>query len=389
MRKICRVGALLSELFAPKHCRKVCAVGMYSTALHNADSVIVADFRSDTVTKPDEAMRTAMAQAIVGDDVYEEDPTVNALEKNCADLFGKEAALFVVSGTMGNLLSILAHTERGDEIIVGNTSHVHRWEQGNYAKLAGVSSTTVKVLDDGTLPLDEIKFAIRADDIHMPRSKLICLENTHNYAGGKSIPLEYMKKVRELADAHDLRLHVDGARFYNAAIDLGVSIAELAEPADSVMMCFSKGLGCPVGSIVVGSSDFIRRCRRHRKSLGGGWRQAGILAAAALYALEIAPSTVRSDHENAQYLCSSLNSATPKRMSHILFAVAHTNMVLLTACEPFSPFAISEFLKKKGILVMPFDDRRIRIVMNNGVGKKEIDALSAAYAEYLELQTSD
>uniref|UniRef100_F1L6X8 Aromatic amino acid beta-eliminating lyase/threonine aldolase domain-containing protein n=1 Tax=Ascaris suum TaxID=6253 RepID=F1L6X8_ASCSU len=356
---------------------------MYSTCLQSLNSDKLADFRSDTVTKPCSGMRQAMFDALVGDDVYEEDPTVNELERKCAELFGKESALFVASGTMGNLLSIMSHTERGDEIIVGRTSHLHRWEQGNYARLAGVSATTVPVLDDGTLPLDEIELAIRVDDIHMPRTRVICIENTHNYAGGKSIPLEYLKEIRKLADVHNLLVHVDGARFYNAAVDLGVSIAELAQPADSVTMCFSKGLGAPIGSIIVGNADFIHRCRRHRKSVGGGWRQAGVLAAAAIYALEHASTTVSNDHHNAQYLCKLLNEVTPRDKSDILFAKSATNMVLLTVLPPFCPGDMAKMLKERGILVMPIDEKRIRIVLNNGVGKTDIDKLVSAYAEYM------
>ncbi|KHN76093.1 Uncharacterized protein Tcan_14112 [Toxocara canis] len=362
---------------------------MYSTTLQCLDSEGVADFRSDTVTKPCHGMREAMFNAVVGDDVYEEDPTVNKLERKCAELFGKEAALFVTTGTMANLLCIMSHTERGDEIIVGRTSHLHRWEQGSYARFAGVSATTVPVLEDGTLPLDEIKQAIRVDDIHMPRTRVICIENTHNYAGGKTLSLEYMNQIRQLADAHNLLVHVDGARFYNAAIDLDVSIADLAKPADSVTMCFSKGLGAPIGSIIVGKADFIHRCRRYRKSIGGGWRQAGILAAAALYALENAPATVRNDHENAHYLCKSLNEATPPEKCDILFAKSATNMVLLSTLPPFCPSEVAEMLKKKKILVMPIDEKRIRIVLNNGVGKAEIDALVSAYEEYVKSMPKD
>ncbi|VDK44460.1 unnamed protein product [Anisakis simplex] len=357
---------------------------MYSTTLRNVSSEAVADFRSDTVTKPCQAMREAMCNAVVGDDVYQEDPTINQLEEKCAKLFGKEAALFVATGTMGNLLSILAHTERGDEIIVGRTSHLHRWEQGNYARLAGVSATTVPVLEDGTIALNEIELAIRVDDIHMPRTRLICIENTHNYAGGKTISLDYMKEVRKLADEHNLLVHVDGARFYNAAFDLGISMAELAQPADSVMMCFSKGLGAPIGSIIVGKADFISRCRRHRKSLGGGWRQGGILAAAAEFALKNANETIKNDFENASYLCKSLNDATPLEKRSVLFAQSATNMVLLSTLPPFCPNQIARMLKEKGVLVMPIDEKRIRIVLNNGVGKEEIDKLVSIYSEYVK-----
>lgn len=356
---------------------------MYSTGVHVDDSTCYADFRSDTVTKPNAEMRAVMANAVVGDDVYEEDTTVKKLEETCASLFGKEAALFVVSGTMGNLISILAHTQRGDELIVGRTSHIHRWEQGNYARFAGVSATTVTVMDDGSLSLDELEAAIRVDDIHMPYTRLICLENTHNFAGGKTVSLAYMQKVRKIADAHGLLVHVDGARFYNAAVDQNVSVAELAKPADSVMMCFSKNLGAPVGSIIVGSKEFISRCRRHRKSLGGGWRQAGILAAAALYALENAEATIRNDHENAKYLSEGINTVTPVHLRDTYFARSSTNMVMLYILHPEKVVELNHQLKEQGILVMPFDSTRIRIVLNNGVGNHHIDRFISAYSNFL------
>ncbi|VDM63919.1 unnamed protein product [Angiostrongylus costaricensis] len=219
----------------------------------------------EEVTLPSREMKEAMTNAVLGDDVYGEDQTINELEARCATLLGKEAGLFVVSGTMGNLLAIMAHCERGDEIIVGRYNHIYRWEQGNYAQLAGVSATTVDVENEGTMKNQDIEDSIRIKDDHMPRSRLICVENTHNYAGGRALPLEYLRSVRELASRHNLNIHLDGARIYNASVALNAKVSEIAQYADSVMMCFSKGLGAPIGSILVGSKGFIEKARRSRK----------------------------------------------------------------------------------------------------------------------------
>ncbi|GMT04387.1 hypothetical protein PENTCL1PPCAC_26561 [Pristionchus entomophagus] len=211
---------------------------MYTTSVSNAASFV--DLRSDTVTLPCDEMRKIMAEAQVGDDVYGEDPTVNRLQQRCADLFGKEAALFVTSGTMANLLAVMGHCQRGDEIIVGKDSHIHRWEQGNYAQFGGISANTTSINERGELPLDEIRANIRVDDCHMPSTRLICLENTHNYAGGKPLSVAYLNEVRKIADEHKLKIHVDGARIMNAAVAQGLTVADLAAPVDSLMMCFSK-----------------------------------------------------------------------------------------------------------------------------------------------------
>ncbi|TMS36110.1 hypothetical protein L596_003361 [Steinernema carpocapsae] len=213
---------------------------MYASAASSIHEKTYVDLRSDTVTKPCPQMREIMAKSIVGDDVYGEDPTINELESRCAKLFGKEAALFVATGTMGNLIALMANTQRGDEIIVGKDSHIHRWEQGNYAQYAGVSAATLQVQNDGTLAVEDIRSVVRCIDDHMPTTRLICLENTHNFAGGKAISLEYIMKVREIADQYNLKMHLDGARIYNAAVKLGLSVAELCAPFDTVQMCFSK-----------------------------------------------------------------------------------------------------------------------------------------------------
>ncbi len=266
----------------------------------------VLDLRSDTVTKPTPAMRQAMAEAEVGDDVYGEDPTVNRLEAMTAELLGKEAALFVASGTMGNLTAVLAHCNRGDEIILGDRCHIFRSEQGGAAALGGVHPMAIRNQPDGTLDLEEIAANIRGDNEHFPVTKLICVENTHNFCGGRVLPLAYMDAVGDLAHQHGLKLHVDGARLWNAAVTLGVSPARLLQNADTASVCLSKGLAAPVGSLVVGDKAFIARARRMRKIAGGGMRQAGILAAAGIVSITEMIERLGDDHANAKALANGL-----------------------------------------------------------------------------------
>lgn len=264
------------------------------------------DLRSDTVTWPTPAMREAMANAVVGDDVYGEDPTLNQLEAEAAAMLGKEAGVFVASGTMGNLTAVLTHCGRGDEMILGKQAHIFRSEAGSAAALGGVHANTVENNADGTLDLTAIQSAIRLEDEHFPRTKLICLENTQGAAGGMPISAEYTAQVGDLAHEHGLKLHIDGARIFNAAAALNVPVSDLVAPADSISFCLSKGLCAPVGSILVGSSDFIYEARRTRKSLGGGMRQVGILAAAGLIAIRDMTRRLGDDHDNACALAEGL-----------------------------------------------------------------------------------
>ncbi|CAB54291.3 Beta_elim_lyase domain-containing protein [Caenorhabditis elegans] len=344
------------------------------------------DLRSDTVTVPSVEMRRAMAEAIVGDDVYGEDTTTNRLEQRCAELFGKEAGLFVTSGTMGNLLAIMAHCQRGEEIIVGRYNHIHRWEQGNYAQFAGISATTLEVKPDGTMDLNDIEQAIRVKDCHMPASKLICIENTHNYTGGKALPIEWMRSVKQLAERRDLKVHMDGARIYNAAVASNCSVSKIASFADTVQMCFSKGLGAPVGSIVVGPKDFIDRARHSRKALGGGWRQSGILAAAAHIALDHADATIRADHERAKTLARMINDATPEEFRTKVFAAEKdiTNMVLVHCQNGVTVQQLTDFFQKHDILAMTFDARRIRMVLNWNVSDENLETIVEVYKKFLK-----
>ena len=279
----------------------------------------VVDLRSDTVTRPCAAMRSAMASADVGDDVYGEDPTVNRLEHTCAERLGLEAGLFVASGTQSNLAALLTHCGRGDEYIAGQMAHTYRFEGGGAAVFGGIQPQPVPFEPDGTLDLDVVAAAIKPDDFHFARTRLVCLENTQ---AGKALPLPYLAQVRALAERRGLALHLDGARLFNAAVAQGVPAAEIAGHFDTVSVCLSKGLGAPVGSVLCGSAAFIDEARRWRKVLGGGMRQAGVLAAAGLVALERNIGRLAQDHQRAAALAEAL-------AAHGLKAACHTNMVFV------------------------------------------------------------
>jgi threonine aldolase len=261
------------------------------------------DLRSDTVTRPSAAMRQAMANAEVGADVYGEDPTINRLESLAAEMLAQEAAVFVTSGTQGNLLALLSHCQRGDEYIAGQTAHCYRTEGGGGAVLGGIQPQPLDFQSDGSLDLDQVARTIKPDNIHFARTRLLCLENTQS---GKVLPLDYMQRARRLADDHGLALHLDGARVFNAAVKLGISVDAITAPFDSVSVCLSKGLGAPAGSLLCGAAEFVSAARRGRKMLGGGMRQAGILAAAGLVALEQHVDRLADDHDHAQQLAAGL-----------------------------------------------------------------------------------
>jgi threonine aldolase len=264
------------------------------------------DLRSDTVTQPTPAMREAIYRAEVGDDVMGEDPTINRLEQMAAERMGKPAALFVASGTMGNLAALLAHCRRGDEVILGDLAHTFLYEAGGMAALGGLHPRVLPNQPDGTLRLDQIAAAVRPDDSHFPHSRLIALENTHNRCGGVAIPPDYFAAVREVADQHGLGIHLDGARIFNAAVALGVDPREMTQHVDSVTFCLSKGLSAPVGSVLCGEADFVYHAHRARKMLGGGMRQAGILAAAGIVALEQMVDRLAEDHVRARRLAEGI-----------------------------------------------------------------------------------
>ena len=282
------------------------------------------DFRSDTVTLPTPEMREAAANAPVGDDVYGEDPTVNRLERLAADMLGKEAGLFVTSGTQGNAVSVLAHTQRGDEIIVDERSHIYRAEAGGIAVMGGLMAQTIQS-EGGWMRPEQIEAVIKPPNIHYPRTSLLCLENTHNASGGTPLTPEQLKADWEVAKRHDLAVHLDGARIFNASVALGIDVRELTRYADSVMACLSKGLAAPVGSVVVGSEEFIEAARKYRKMLGGGMRQAGIIAAPGIVALTKMVDRLAEDHENARLLAEGLRQIEGIKILHPV----RTNMVYI------------------------------------------------------------
>ena len=325
------------------------------------------DFRSDTVTRPTKEMRDAMANAIVGDDVYGDDPTINELEALAAEITGFEASLFVPSGTMGNQLSIYTHTNRGDEIIVGKSAHIKNYEVGAAAVLSGVSYHLIQEVN-GMMPLEEIRNGIRGDDIHYPDSSLICLENAHG--SGVVLPLEYMKEVRELADKHLLKIHLDGARLFNASIFLKVDAKEITKYVDSVTFCLSKGLASPIGSMVCGSRKFINKARRGRKLLGGGMRQVGILGACGLISLKEMINRLHIDHQNAQYLASKLHRTEGFDVDYKHLDI---NMVFVKSNVDFKELA--KYLLTKDIIIGGYKGEYLRIATHNDISIENIDLL--------------
>merc|ERR1711892_630902 len=291
------------------------------------NDVIVVDLRSDTVTQPSKEMREAMASAEVGDDVFRDDPTVLELEKRVANLAGKEAALYVPSGTMGNLICVLAHCwERGAEILIGDRSHIHIYEQGGVAQLGSVHPRTLKNLEDGTFSIEELESKVREDDQHLPITTLVAIENTHNKCGGRALPLEWLEQLGKTCKRLGLPLHCDGARIFNAAVSQGKTIADLLQHVDSASICLSKGLCCPVGSVIVGTKELMQKAIRVRKVLGGGMRQVGILAAAGLYALDHQVDKLAEDHKHAKTIADVINTSGKNR-----FVVNHvdSNLVIV------------------------------------------------------------
>lgn len=335
------------------------------------------DLRSDTITKPTAAMRRAMAEAEVGDDVLGDDPTVQRLEALAADMLGKPAALFVASGTMGNLVSQMVHCRRGDEMILGSESHIFFYEQGGSAAIGGIHSRTVVNQPDGTMAPDAILDAIRADNIHFPISRLIVIENTHNRCGGAPIGPGYMDTIRGLADRHRLKIHVDGARIFNAAQALGCSAAQLARPADSITFCLSKGLAAPAGSLICGDPDFIRQARRVRKVLGGGMRQVGVLAAAGIVALTEMVDRLAEDHANAKRLAEGLSRMPGVDLDP---ASIKTNIVYFgIGSRDLGAVELADRLAVAGVRVLPTGPRQLRAVTQYHVCAADIDTALARF----------
>ena len=340
------------------------------------------DLRSDTVTKPTPEMREAMAQAEVGDDVYGEDPTVNRLQDLAAQMLGKEAALFVASGTMGNFAALLSHCQRGDEAIVGNLAHTFLYEAGGSYILGGIHSRQLPNQPDGSLALDDIRDAIRPDDAHFPISRLVCLENTHNRCGGTFQSVQYTQSAAELAHEHGLKVHLDGARLFNAAAALGVPARALAAPVDSVTFCLSKGLSAPVGSVLCGTSEFIKKAHRIRKLAGGAMRQAGVLAAAGIVALEKMVARLGDDHARARTLADGLRKNRNLELAHDAPA---TNMIYVALADNIveSTRDIAAKLKTRGILVGEVDKRRFRLVTHCWIDDQAVQKTVTGFNEVL------
>jgi threonine aldolase len=340
------------------------------------------DLRSDTVTKPTPEMREAMAEAEVGDDVYMDDPTVNKLQEKAAEMLGKEDSLFVPSGTMGNLLALLVHCQRGDEVIVGDNAHIYVNEAGGMSALGGIHPRSIKNQADGTLALDDILASIQSEDVHHTITRLICLENTQNICGGVVLSAEYTRAVGKIARENNLSLHIDGARIFNAAAALNVSVKELVEPADSIMFCLSKGLVAPVGSMLVGTKKFIARARHLRKMLGGGMRQVGVLAAAGLISLEKMTGRLGQDHARAKTLFEGLNQVRGLKLD----ASPSSNMVYFDLLDEvkLSVNQIVEEMKKRGVLVDWAGPRRFRLVTHYWVDDAGVEKTLKALVEVLK-----
>jgi len=355
----------------------------------------IIDLRSDTVTLPTPAMREAIYHAELGDDVFGEDPTTNRLEKLAAQRMGKEAALLVASGTMGNLVCLLTHCGRGDEVILGDQSHTFVYEAGGMSALGGIHPHTVANQPDGTMRLEDIEAAIRGDDVHFPRTRLICLENTHNRCNGSALTPQYTAAIAALAKKRGLSVHLDGARIFNAAVALGVDVKELTRSVDSLSFCLSKSLSAPIGSVVCGSKKFITQARRIRKVLGGGMRQSGIIAAAGIIALEQMVDRISEDHKNARRLAEgitrikglSLDLACCRvlRREAQRQAKTQTNIVYFElTSERLTAENLVTGLTKKGIRLLSVGPRRLRAVTHYGITAEDIDLTVAALAELMQ-----
>ncbi len=330
----------------------------------------LVDFRSDTVTKPTAEMRKAMAEAEVGDDVYGEDPTINRLEELAAEKVGKEAALFVPSGTMGNQIAALTHTTPGQEVITDPRMHIFMYEVGGLAKLGGVQTRTIETADGCYTP-DQVRSAIRGENIHFPETGLVCLENTLNRAGGVVIAPERMNAVADVAHEFGIPVHLDGARLFNAAVALGVEAKVICEKMDSVQFCLSKGLAAPVGSILAGSSEFVKRARKMRKVLGGGMRQAGILGAAGIIALTQMVDRLLEDHQRAERLAVGL--AEIAGVSVDLEKVQSNIVVADCGGWGKDVDSLIEILAKRGLMVTPFGPQHLRMVLHKDLDDADVE----------------
>lgn len=330
------------------------------------------DLRSDTVTRPSRAMLEHMLAAPVGDDVYGDDPTVNELQRYAAELSGKEAALFLPTGTQANLVALLSHCERGEEYIVGQAAHNYLYEAGGAAVLGSIQPQPIDAAADGSLPLDKVAMKIKPDDIHFARTKLLSLENTHN---GKVLPRDYLRQAWEFTRQRNLALHVDGARIFNAVVEYGCELRDITQYCDSFTICLSKGLGTPVGSLLVGSKDYIKRATRWRKMTGGGMRQAGILAAAGLYALQHNVQRLKEDHDNAAWLAAQLREIGVDVMRH------DTNMLFVRVGEE-NAAALGAFMHERDVLINA--SPIVRLVTHLDVSRDQLATVVAHWQAFLQ-----
>ena len=343
----------------------------------------IVDLRSDTVTLPTPAMRKAMYEAELGDDVYGEDPTVNKLQEMSAERLGTEAALLTVSGTMSNLIALLVHTRRSDEVIMGDKAHTFLYEVGGPAGLGGMTIHTVKNQSDGTLNLDDVEGAVRSPgNVHFPRTRLIVIENTQNRMGGTVLPSEYMDELGAVARRHDLRVHMDGARIFNASVALGVDAKVLTRSVDSVCFCLSKGLACPVGSVLCGSKAFIDEALRYRKMVGGGMRQAGVLAAAGLVALDQMVDRLAEDHANARRLAEGLAELAELEIN--LDSVQSNIVVFRLVSSAWTTEAFHAAVLAKGVPFNVVSDRQFRLVTHYGVTAADADHVLNVFGQVLK-----
>ena len=331
------------------------------------------DLRSDTVTRPSEAMRQAMAHAEVGDDVYGDDPTVNALQALAAKMCGKEAALFLPTGTQANLVALLTHCQRGEEYIVGQKAHNYMYEAGGAAVLGSIQPQPLDMSADGSIALDKIAAAIKPDDIHFARTRLLSLENTHS---GKVLPLDYLQKAYALTREKGLALHIDGARIMNAAVAQGVELREITQYCDTLTICLSKGLGAPIGSLLVGSKEYIHRANRWRKMTGGGMRQSGILAAAAIYALENNVARLKDDHDNTQWLAEELT----KIGVEIAEPGAQTNVLYIRQSAELAA-KMGPWMRERGVIISAGPLTRVLTHIN--ISREDLQKVVALWQEFL------
>ena len=340
----------------------------------------IVDLRSDTVTLPTASMRQAMVVAELGDDVFEEDPTVNALEEKAAGIFGKEKALLVPSGTMANLVSVLTHCDRGTEVILGDKAHTYMYEAGGIAAFGGVHPRILNNHDDGTIDLDEIKRAIRPDNVHFPKTQLISLENSHNVCYGAPISKDYIDAVAKIAKEHGLPIHIDGARIFNAAVALDTTVKSLTENVDSVSFCLSKGLSCPVGSVICSSAQFIAKARRLRKGLGGGMRQAGILAVSGLVGLDEMVDRLEDDHANARRLAEGISEidGLSVDLNHVKTNIVYAELTDDKKTQDEVITAMGE----RGVKFFAVGSARFRMVANRGVDGDGIEKAIKEFSSY-------